>query len=83
TGTDFCYVLTAPAEKVEIRIYTLAGRLIRTLAPAPNEAGFNRLHWDGRDEDGDDIANGVYLYKLSAVQEGRQVAVIGKAVVAR
>jgi hypothetical protein len=82
-GTDFCYVLTAPADEVNIRVYTLAGRLIKTLRDAPGAAGFNRVHWDGRDEDGDELANGVYLYKVTATQEGKQVAVIGKAVVAR
>jgi hypothetical protein len=82
-GTDFCYVLTAPASKVEIRVYTLAGRLIKTVRDAPCEVGFNRVHWDGRDEDGDELANGVYLYKITAMDEGREVAAIGKAVVAR
>lgn len=83
TTTDFCYVLTAPASQVEIRVYTLAGRLVKTVRDAAGAAGFNRVHWDGRDDDGDLLANGVYLYKIAATAEGSKVAVIGKAVVAR
>ena len=51
-----------------IKIYTVTGRLIKTLGPettvrSPNQS---RIDWDGRDEDGDELANGVYLYKISA-----------------
>jgi flagellar hook assembly protein FlgD len=28
------------------------------------QIGFNRITWDGRDEDGDEIANGYYFYKI-------------------
>jgi flagellar hook assembly protein FlgD len=35
----------------------------------PNaQSGFNALSWDGRDRDGDELANGVYLYKVIATQ---------------
>jgi flagellar hook assembly protein FlgD len=33
---------------------------------------FNRIEWDGRDEDGSLIANGVYLYKV-IVKKGSDV----------
>lgn len=49
---------------IAIKIYTLAGRLIQTLeAFSPGEP-FVSLPWDGRDRDGDILANGVYLYKV-------------------
>jgi hypothetical protein len=49
---------------VSIKIYTVAGRLIQTIdTTAPGEP-FVRIPWDGRDRDGDILANGVYLYKL-------------------
>lgn len=48
------------------KIYTVAGRLIRDLSiPASDlKIGFNKIHWDGRDQDGDEVANGVYFYKV-------------------
>jgi len=64
--TQFTYELSIPAEKVEIKIFTLSGRLIRTLTGS-GSPGFNAgVVWDGRDQDGDKIANGVYIYKIIA-----------------
>ncbi len=53
-------------EEFYFKIYTVAGRLIRDLSiPASDlKIGFNKIHWDGRDQDGDEIANGVYFYKV-------------------
>jgi hypothetical protein len=51
---------------VDIRIYTVAGRLIQTLHRSGIATRMIRIPWDGRDRDADPIANGVYLYKVSA-----------------
>jgi len=51
---------------VEIKIYTLAGRLVKVLRAPSVADSFVRISWDGRDEDGDVLANGVYLYRLVA-----------------
>jgi hypothetical protein len=63
--TQFTFELTQSAE-AEIKIYTVAGRLIRTLHPGILPAGYNQVYWNGKDADGDVLANGVYLYKISA-----------------
>jgi len=34
------------------------------------QVGFNRIYWDGRDQDGDEIANGLYFYKVIAKNNG-------------
>jgi len=81
--TSFTYILTQPADQVSIKIYTLAGRLIRKLEGLPGFAGFNHFLWDGRDQDGDPLANGVYLYKVIAKSGDQQVEVIEKLVVMR
>jgi len=81
--TDFTYYLTQPAEEVTIKIFTLAGRLIAVLEHAPGNAGFNRAHWNGRDADGEVLANGVYLYKLIAKSGERRLEEIEKCVVMR
>jgi hypothetical protein len=51
---------------VEIKIYTLAGRIVRVLGSPNVMDRFVRIGWDGRDEDGDILANGVYLYRVVA-----------------
>ena len=55
-------------DEVKIKIYTIAGRLIWDFEVPNSEMtpGFNRIYWDGKDQDGDDVANGVYLYKVIA-----------------
>ena len=65
--TSFTFDLNLDAE-VRVKIFTLSGRLIRTLE-TDARPGFNMLPWDGRDEDGDELANGVYLYKIIATQQ--------------
>ena len=51
-----------------LRIYTLSGRLVRQLEArhldSPLRVGWNTLRWNGRDEDGDRVATGVYLYRV-------------------
>ncbi|MCE1189366.1 MAG: C25 family cysteine peptidase [Ignavibacteria bacterium] len=68
--------------KVTIKIFTVAGRCIRELN-IPTETlriGFNSLHWNGCDADGDAIANGVYLYKVIAEFPGGKKSVLQKLV---
>lgn len=81
--THFTFNLTQPAEKVTIKIYTTAGRLIHTIEHYGLTAGFNQLVWDGKDMDGDKLANGVYLYKIIARSGNNQTEKIEKLVVMR
>jgi hypothetical protein len=64
-STTFTFKSNRDAE-VEIKIYTLSGQLIRTLEYPFAIRGFNMVDWDGLDADGDELANGVYLYKIVA-----------------
>jgi hypothetical protein len=66
--TDFTFVLTGsvPPEELVLRIFTITGRKVREIVVPPSllRVGFNRIHWDGRDADGDEVANGYYFYQL-------------------
>jgi len=55
--------LTEPVD-VEINIYTVAGRLVKKIEEYSVAEKFVKIFWDGRDEDGNLLANGTYLYKL-------------------
>lgn len=63
--------LTAPADSLVVKIYTLSGRLIRELS-MPATPGFLMVEWDGRDADGIEVANGVYYAKLQIKREGEK-----------
>jgi len=49
---------------VDIKVYTLSGRLVRTLTTYNIAERFVQIPWEGTDEDGDALANGVYFYKV-------------------
>ena len=63
--------LTAPADSLIVKIYTLSGRLIRELSMPPTP-GFLMVEWDGRDSDGVEVSNGVYYAKLQIKREGEK-----------
>lgn len=53
---------------VEVQVYDVTGRLVRTLARDSFEAGDHRLRWDGRGDRGEETAAGVYFVKLRTEQ---------------
>lgn len=67
TYFTFNYTGSQPPDEASIKIFTVAGRLIRSMKSYASDLriGFNRIAWDGRDNEGDEIANGVYFYILS------------------
>lgn len=73
--TTIAYVLTgATDDYVEIKIFTVSGRLIRTLRDVVREtANYRSLVWDGRDQEGDEVANGVYFAKIKAKREDQTI----------
>ena len=73
------YSLAGDAQ-VTIKIYDFASRLVRTLVEDARRNGQMRHAevWDGRDDEGDPVANGVYLYRIG-LAKGKQA--FGKVVV--
>ena len=49
---------------VELTVYDLAGRRVKTLVAGHVTAGNHEVSWHGRDEGGKRVASGVYLYQL-------------------
>lgn len=62
-STAFHYTLDGGVQSAQVTIFSLRGRKIATLTGSTLR-GENVLPWDGRDQDGDRVANGVYFYKL-------------------
>jgi len=75
--TAIRYRLSA-ANDVELTIFDLTGRRVRTLVRGRQNAGAHTVTWDGRDARGQAVASGVYLYRLvggGQVQVRRMVVI--------
>ncbi|MCD4828702.1 MAG: hypothetical protein K8R90_04625 [Candidatus Cloacimonetes bacterium] len=86
--TRFTYVLTDDADKVDLKIYTVSGRLVKTFNNLPTSVGYHEFPrtvygWDCRDDEGQYLANGVYFYKLTAKRGGKTVEEIQKLAILR
>ena len=57
------------SQRVSLKVYDIAGKLVKTLVSETAEAGTYRAVWDGRDERGNRVASGVYLYRLQGKDE--------------
>ena len=52
--------------RATVRIYDVAGRLVRTVCDAVGDPGWNQAEWDGTNEGGNHVASGVYFVRLEA-----------------
>ena len=64
---------------VTFDIYSVDGRLVRTLVDDEMDPGTVDVTWDGRDENGRRVGNGLYFMKLVAGDDVRR----GKVIVLR
>ncbi len=51
---------------VTLEVYNITGQKVVTLIDGYQEAGRHTARWDSRDEQGDGVASGIYLYRLTA-----------------
>ena len=63
TQAQLEYALDRPG-RVHLKVYDVAGRIVRTLIEQDSAAGSFRATWDGRDQRGVRAAPGVYLVRL-------------------
>ncbi len=54
---------------VTLRVFNVAGELVRTLVDEAVTKGSHRVTWHGRDNRGRQVASGVYFYQLVAGQQ--------------
>lgn len=83
--TYFTFKLTTIPKEFFIKIYTIAGRLIREISVPITDLkhDFNRIYWDGKDQDGDAIANGVYFARFIMKADDKNEIVTQKIAVVK
>ncbi|MFN3874612.1 MAG: type IX secretion system sortase PorU, partial [Flavobacteriales bacterium] len=88
TSTQFHFEHNRPCATldVQVQVFTIAGRLVKTLGERVRCDGFKGepLSWDGRDDFGDRLARGVYVYRLSvAAPDGAKAERFERLVILR
>ncbi len=84
--TNFWFEHNKPGQalQVQVQIITISGRVVKTIRRTVTTEG-NRsesIEWDGRDEYGDKLGRGVYLYRLRVMTPaGMRKAVMEKLVI--
>ena len=80
TKTHFVFTLTGSVmpDNIQIQIMTITGKMIRNIfldEIGSIKIGHNKTeyYWDGKDEYGDQLANGIYLYKITARINGENI----------
>ena len=70
-ATTIPLAVPAGAGDVELAVYNVLGQPVRQVWAGPLAAGEHRLGWDGRNELGQSVAAGVYLYRLQMGEQTR------------
>ncbi len=67
SNTAISYQLSAISGQwtaVSLKIYNILGEKVRTLVNGEQVPGVHQVIWNGRDDQGKELASGVYLYRL-------------------
>ncbi len=69
---------------VEVQIFTITGKIVKTILQTVENQGFRTdgIAWDGKDDYGDKLGRGVYIYKVTVKNsEGSKADKIEKLVI--
>ncbi len=69
--TEIRYYLPTTS-RVQLTVYNLLGQKVRTLVQTSQQPGWHHVQWNGRNDLGQKVSSGVYIYKMTA---GRYQAV--------
>ena len=64
--------------RVKLAVYDVSGKLIRTLINEVQATGERLIVWDGKDDNGQPVSSGIYIYELTAgdLKESKKMALI-------
>ena len=84
--TSFYFELTRDVEELQVGVYTLSGKSIWTTSRYDLRAdrypnGETEIVWDGRDDEGDRVATGVYMFRVTVSVGSEATENFGKIVV--
>jgi hypothetical protein len=66
----------AKTGRVDLSIYSVDGRKVRTLVAEVREAGFHSVSWNGTGDDGQRVGAGIYFARMMTSDGGKQSRVV-------
>jgi len=63
--TEISYALPKDCH-VTLTVYNILGQKVKALVNQYQPAGYKQIRWDGKDDQGEEVASGVYFYHLKA-----------------
>ena len=80
--TQFSFEITQGAD-IAIDIYTLSGLKVSTISPGYFNEGYGIIDWDGTDNYGQILSNGVYLFQMKASSNSQKINFTGRIAIIR
>jgi flagellar hook assembly protein FlgD len=75
-STRLVYEVAGSGEQVRINVYDLAGRRVRSLFSGFQTPGRHQVTWDGRNESGGTLGNGIYFVHCAVSERPRIVRIV-------
>jgi hypothetical protein len=69
------------AGQVSLGVFDLIGREIKTLFKDNRQSGYHTIIWDGKNTSGQDVASGIYIYRIEVKSESGQVFLASKRMI--
>ncbi len=63
--TQISYSLPQDAH-VTLTIFNIVGQKVKTLVDELQDAGYKTIHWDGKNDSGNEVSSGIYFYRIQA-----------------
>jgi len=80
SSVNIKFTINKPAT-VKIEIFDFGGKLIKEIINEARSEGVQTVNWDGKDSGGDNVSNGVYLVKVTAIAGSTKDESIKKIVI--
>ena len=67
---------TSSRQRVNLSLYDVGGRRVRTIQDGEVDAGVHSLNWDGNDASGRSLASGLYFARLMTPAGTRSIRLV-------
>jgi len=65
---------------VQLEVFDILGKKVKTLANGQVDAGYHEVNWDGSNESNLKVSSGIYIYKFSAISNQKNFNAIKKMI---